>query len=429
MQNHAAKFIFLRFHYKINPMKNYIKAIIAFLFVFLMFLQASAQKKPYHGITFSKHNFVDTLKIKIWDGAIIIPVEINGETKNLMFDTGAEMGFWIGEDENWMTPSGDSLTLVDSQNTRHKKAVIKLPPVKMGDITIENYPLFVDNALEDYVCDKIDGAFGYDLVVRGFSFKFDTKDSLMIVTDRKRFFSKEERRQPKLKYKRYHNARPMVVVKFPFASLKMVFDTGAVGGGIELTEYDVRLLSDAYPNMAKIIDDITVQKDTTIITSAGFFGSLKDAVPYRILHCQDVELDRLMLKDVWISTDTRLNKVGSKILEHNSLIVNGYKRRLVLIPHDGNLVQIVANENKRGLKLDFTDKNDTLGILKAVVRKNGDAYQKGVRTGDYLISVNGVEINDYCTYFNLANKVRANQDLPLHYVFRSPSGEIKELEL
>ena len=87
-------------------MKNYIKAIIiAFLFVFMMFLQASAQKKPYNGIEFSKHNFVDTLKIMIWDGAIIIPVEINGETKNLMFDTGAERGFWIGDEEDWMTPS------------------------------------------------------------------------------------------------------------------------------------------------------------------------------------------------------------------------------------------------------------------------------------------------------------------------------------
>ena len=95
-------------------MKN-IKTIIAFLFVFMMFLQASAQKKSYNSIEFSKRNFVDTLKIKIWDGAL-----------------------------------------------------------------------------------------GYDLVVRGLLFKFDTQDSLMIVTDRKGFFSKEEKGQPTLKYKRYH---------------------------------------------------------------------------------------------------------------------------------------------------------------------------------------------------------------------------------
>ena len=66
--------------------------------------------------------------------------------------------------------------------------------------------------------------------------------------------------------------------------------------------------------------------------------------------------------------------------------------------------------------------------MKAVVRKSGDAYQKGIRTGDYLISVNGVEITDYCTYLNLKNNVRANNDSPLRYIFRSPEGEIKEMD-
>lgn len=66
--------------------------------------------------------------------------------------------------------------------------------------------------------------------------------------------------------------------------------------------------------------------------------------------------------------------------------------------------------------------------MKAVVRKSGDAYRKGIRTGDYLISVNGVEITDYCTYLNLKEKIGANNDSPLRYVFRSPEGEIKEID-
>ena len=86
------------------------------------------------------------------------------------------------------------------------------------------------------------------------------------------------------------------------------------------------------------------------------------------------------------------------------------------------------------MKFLLADKNDTLGVIKAVVRKDGDAYRKGVRTGDYLIRVNEVEINDYCTYFNLKNNVGANNDLPLQddsplrYIFRSPEGEIKEMD-
>lgn len=204
------------------------------------------------------------MKIKIWDGAIIIPVEINRKTKNLMFDTGAEMGFWIGEEEDWMTPSGNTITFVDSQKTRQKKAVMKLPPIKMGNITFT---------------------------------------------------------------------------------------------------------------------------------------------------------------DVWVSTDNRTGKVGSAILKKNSLIIDGHKRRLVLLPHDGNTVQYYGNEDKRGIKFIHADKNDTLGAMKAVVRKSGDAYRKGIRTGDYLISVNGVEITDYCTYFKLKESEKLK-----YCVFRSPEGEIKEMD-
>ena len=171
---------------------------------------ASAQKKSFRNIHFSQHDFVDTVKIKIWDGAVIIPVEINGEVRNLMFDADAEYGFWIGNEEEWMTPSGVSLTMIDSQKSRMKKALTRFPPIKMGNLVIENYPMVVDNSLSNYVCDRIDGAFGFDLSVCGLSFMFDTKDSLMIVTDRKGFFSKEERRQPTLKYKRYHKTRPLV---------------------------------------------------------------------------------------------------------------------------------------------------------------------------------------------------------------------------
>ena len=392
------------------------------LLVVVTSFSATAQKKNIKGISFSQHNFVDTVKIKIWNGAVIIPVEINGEVKNLMFDTGAEHGFWIGDEEGWMKASGDTLSVTDSQKSKLKKAFLIFPPIKMGDVVVENYPMVVDKGMSDYVCDRIDGAFGYDLVARGLSFKFDTKDSLMIVTDRKNFFSKEEKGQPTLKYLRCHKTRPMVWVQFPFGPFKLLFDSGAIGGEIDLSEDFVRRIAHADPEIRQKLDAITVRKDTTVITEAGLFGNSQDSVPYRTLHCPEIGLDKLMLKDVWISTDKRLSKIGSTILEHNSLIVNGYKMHLVLLPHDGKMVQNVGNENKKGLKLVFADKSDTLGVLKAVVRKDGEAYRKGIRSGDYLVSVNGVPITEYCTYLNLVNDTKMKRS-----VFRTPEGERKEI--
>ena len=57
-------------------MKKHI--LYALLLVFVTSFSATAQKNRINGIKFSRHHFVDTVKIKIWDGAVIIPVEING---------------------------------------------------------------------------------------------------------------------------------------------------------------------------------------------------------------------------------------------------------------------------------------------------------------------------------------------------------------
>ena len=387
---------------------------------------ASAQKKSFRNIRFSQHDFVDTVKIKVWDGAVIIPVEINGEVKNLMFDAGANWGFWIGHEEEWMRPAGDSLTVYDSQKAKKKMAVFRMPPMKMGNTTIENYPLVVDNALADMVCDRIDGAFGFDLVTCGLSFKFDTKDSLMIVTDRKGFFSKEEKHQPKLKYepyKSYYMVSPLVWVNFPWGRAKMTFDLGCIGGWVDIPEPFLKRWSKDKPKIQQGIADYTVEVDTSITLSAGLFGRSEDTMLYRRLHFPEITMGDLALQDLWISTNSRMIKTGSAVLERASLIIDGPKKCFVFFPHDGKREIAVGNENKRGVSHTFAGKSDTLGAVKAVVRKGSEAYQKGIRTGDYLISFNGVPITDYCTYFNLDTDVEVK-----HCVYRSPEGEIKEVE-
>ena len=404
---------------------NKLKTLIV-CFVVLTSLSAEAQKKPFRDIHFSQHDFVDTVKIKIWDGAIIIPVEINGETKNLMFDTGANWGFWIGDEEEWVKPSAETLTLTDSQNAKMKKAIYRMPPIKMGNTTIENYPLLVDNGMKEYVCDRIDGAFGFDLVTCGLSFKFDTKDSLMIVTDRKGFFKKEEKRQPKLKYMpytSYYMTCPLVWVDFPWGRYKMLFDSGWIGGWIDMPEQTLNRWLKDNRKMRKGIDEYTVQIDTTVSTEVGFFGRSLDTMLYRRLHCQEVKVGDLALQDFWISTNSLSVKTGSAILEHASLIIDGPKKCFFFLPHEGKREVVVGNEDKKGLTHVMADTGDTLGVLKAVVRKGGEAYQKGIRSGDYLISVNGIPITDYCTYLNL--KIDTDER---RYVYRTPQGENKEVE-
>ena len=393
--------------------------IAVFLWV-LTALSATAQVMDFTDFTLSRHDFVDTIKVEIVDGAVIVPVEIDGELKRMMFDTGSEYGFWIAGDEAWMQPSGDNITITDSQNTKHKIPIFMVPSMTLGSTVITGYPIIAQEEMNEILCGKFDGGLGFNLVAKGLSFKLDTKDSLLILTDRKRFFAKEEKGQPTLKY--LEDDVPRVKVGFPFVRAKMLFDTGWLGGWFDFPEYWLKRWSKNDEKMQQTIDGLTEQRDTSVVAQYGFFGRSADTISYRTLRIPTVKLDGLTLKDVWLSTNSHSMKTGSALLKHNSLIINAHKKRLVLLPHDGNLEQVVKNEGN-GVNFIAASENDSLGAIQAVVRNGSKAYRKGIRTGDYLVTANGTPIDDLCTYVMLLDKEKVTS-----MVFRTPEGETKEVE-
>ncbi|MBQ7490547.1 MAG: aspartyl protease family protein [Bacteroidales bacterium] len=400
-----------------------IRTFITIILLTIIGLSQTSAQKLIRDFSIGRKNFVDTIKIKMWNGAIIIPVEIDGKIKNLMFDTGANTGFWIGEEEDWMAPSGDSITTVDSQNKRKKTAIMKIPSMKIGSLTITDYPLVVADGLSDYTCGINDGALGFDFAVKGISFKFDTKDSLMIVTDRKRFFVKEEKGHLKVKYKHYSKPDPKVWVQFPFVRAKLDFDSGYIGGWFSLPQHLLDIWAKENPQIKQQLDEMTMNVDTTVMTGAGLFGASLDSVVNGELHVPEIGLGDLVFKDVWISTATHKRLIGSAILEHTSLIIDAPKKSFVFLPHNGNY-EITAANRGFGMSCILAEAGDTLGAVKVVVRNGTAAYEKGLRTGDYLISVNGVEIPDLCTYILLMRQGKVT-----NYIFRSPEGTVKEIEL
>ena len=347
-------------------MKKVIIRNIAVSLLLLVSLLASAQDIDLTDFTLSRHDFVDTVKVEIVNGAVIVPVEIEGETKRMLFDTGAEFGFWIAGDEAWMQPMGNSIKITDSQKTSREIPLYRLPSMTLGSTVIKGYPIISQEEINEIMCGRFDGGLGFNLVAKGLSFKLDTKDSLLIMTDRKRFFAKEEKGQPTLKYR--EDDLPRVKVDFPFTRVKTLFDTGWLGGWFDFPEYWLNRFSEDNKEMRQTIDRLTVQRDTTVVAQSGFFGRSTDTVTYRTLHIPTVKLDDLAFKDVWMSTDSHSLKSGSAMLKHNSLIIDAQKKRLVLLPHNGNLEQTVKNEGDGASFITASD-GDNLGAVQAVVRK------------------------------------------------------------
>lgn len=79
----------------------------------------------------------------------------------------------------------DSLMFGDINKRSRNQIIYQFPTIKMGNLQIDNYPMIVEDAMSEFICNRFDGVIGFNLVGKGLSFKLDTKDSLLIVTDRK----------------------------------------------------------------------------------------------------------------------------------------------------------------------------------------------------------------------------------------------------
>ena len=375
-------------------------------------------------ISFSKKDFADTIKIKVIDGAVIVPVEIKGQTRNLLFDTGSPLGLWHGQKEDWMKKiTTDSLMFGDINKRSRNQIIYQFPTIKMGNLQIDNYPMIVENAMSEFICNRFDGVIGFNLVGKGLSFKLDTKDSLLIVTDRKKFFAEEEKGQPTAKYKMKRTYCPLVYVETPVGWIETVFDTGAMNRWFDLPQELLDYWFQKNPKKRKLLDDLTIQTDTTINTGVGIYGLSTDTVVGRFLHFPTIKIYKLPVNDLYITTAHPTMRVGSAVLKHASLIIDAPRKQFVFVPHNGQDIT-VGNSEAGSVSLIPSEVGDTLGVLKAVIRKESTAYQKGIRKGDYLVEVNGIPIKDICTYMLMERK-----DEESLFKFRSPDGIEKVVKL
>ena len=92
-------------------------------------------------VSFSKSDFADTIKIKV---------------------------------------TADSLVFGDINKKSRQQVIYQFTTIKMGSLCIENYPMIVEDAMNEFICNRFDGVIGFNLVGMGLSFKLDTKDCLLI---------------------------------------------------------------------------------------------------------------------------------------------------------------------------------------------------------------------------------------------------------
>ena len=216
----------------------------------------------------------------------------------------------------------------------------------------------------------------------------------------------------------------MVIVDTPLGFIETVFDTGALNGWFDLPQDYLDRWFKKSTKKRKVLNDLTIQTDTTIKASASIYGLSTDTLVGRLLHFPTIEIGELPVNDLYVTTAYRTMRIGSALLKHSSLIIDAPRKRFVFLPHNQQEIR-VGNSEAGSISFIPSEPGDTLGVLKAVVRKSSAAYEKGIRIGDYLIEAEGIPIDNLCTFTAIRSRKKPGEEI--HLVFRSPDGTEKRV--
>ena len=387
---------------------RYLLLLVGSALAFTAFAQS--KNSTYIDFTIDRKDFVDTIPINYRRGQIILAVAIDGETYNLCLDTGATMG---GIHDNSAIRSlckDTSVVVADSHNIGRKTRLVRLPLMRLGSLSITDYPAATvpPSVISD--CFN-DGVIGFNLFCKGILVKIDLRSKVLILTDRKDFFRKEKGIM--LPYEMH--GVPVVELE-PSASCKdkAIFDTGFNGFYTmnKVGAFDVFVQTDKEKFMP-VAEKMRKQVRWTGVgrTSMGVFGTGKEH-EIVVLQLDRLRVGRMSFFGVPTSTGVGNSLLGCRMLQYGSVIIDPFRERLIFRPyHDGDTCHVDRQPSDF-----FVVPVDGKPIV-SLINEQSKVYADGMRVGDTVTEVDGKKIDDFCTF------VTETEDEKPIYRFSLQSGD------
>ena len=399
-----------------SSMKNPLLALLASL---LLPTTGVAQMYRYNpNFTLSEKNFCDTIPIVIEDDQLYLDVEMGGKNRRFLLDTGSSQGMiYQNCDINGCTELGHIISH-DANNHADTVKVVALPPFRLAKLTISHYVASV--LPSPAVRPDYDAILGFDLFNRGLYAKIDTRNSIMILTDRKKTFQEEEKTGFTMKYKLKWFVPYLMVSPFVNHVDEVLFDTGfrqfyTMNKGSFNThlENDLsRLNKHLGTNIKRQIEGRAKGQ-----FSIGAFGAEKaDEVVF--LRLDRLKWNKFSFLDVRCITTQGASKIGSPLLNHGALIINPTKKRLTLLPYNGTDSVTIGNEQ---MSVAFVPANGRAAV--GLIWDGSEAYQAGLRQGDIILKIDDKPIPTFLDF----TAFRFIKDHRHHFLVRDKEGKEKDV--
>lgn len=331
-------------------------------------------KKLMHGGEVSQERFFETIPFDFESGLPLVKVEIQGETYQFLFDTGAPnvISKELAEQIEFKLISKNKIN--DSQGNSNIQKTILIESIKIGDIAFLNTgAIIIDyNKVFEMRCFEIDGILGANLMSKA-AWSIDYEESEISFTEKVENFNVPDSAYHINFIPKVNQRTPTINVKVNEHTVnKITFDTGATG--------DLQLKGTAYGGDLKNHKSIS----STGGTSTGVYGRSGAETRSTFAVIDTLAMGDLKMTGQIVEFEDKGSMIlGNRFLKNYKVILDWKKNDIFLLEREK---YDFSTFKGFGFYPRFKDNK----LVVSAVFENSMASDLGIKIDDQLAVVNGV---------------------------------------
>lgn len=381
--------------------------------LFLLFLIASHAGAQFNQGCLKSDHFYTELPFEYVHNHIVIEACINGVNGRYLLDTGA-MCILFKDSTEFQFDKTHEMNIGDASGKKQKAQVVQMPLIEVGDLQYENIPtLYVDVFEGPFKCLDYKGIIGSNLLRFG-AFKIDWEQQKIILAESYQALGETDVSGAKMHVNKQQSS-PYIKTRINGKNIKWVLlDTGSTDGfSMYESTADWLTKKDALEDAAYV---------STGTNSHGAWGA--GDYQQSIYSNLDIQIGNLELSGVSVETSAGKSKIGMKIFEQGSFILDYPQKRFFIdIKKEHQPVLIESF----GIDLIMEDDQFVInGIWKGT-----QAEDAGIEKGDVVVGIEGFDLENKstCDVFLTLRELTRKRDELIFYIRKPDANESRAVTL
>ena len=270
----------------------------------------------------NKTNFADTIDIEWQGNQIYLKGMVGGKPCRINLDTGSSMGMVTDNLISAHYKQAGNISVRDANGQVSPLPVVILPELKIGSLTIKNYPATVRpkkhaNQTIQKQKQTYDMILGFDLINKGLIVKIDVKAGKMIITDQPNLFKKTGY---STKYRLVRHVPNIKLQAFASCHDEAIIDTGSPYL-YEMSGNSLKKFEEWEPTIKEHITENKSHKKTI-----GIHGT--ESSNDKSLKLDNISLLGHAFKNITINTISSNSRIGAQILNYGCIIIDGKRKEI-----------------------------------------------------------------------------------------------------